>query len=118
MPARLSRARPASPSGAGGRVGELVGRPARRRRHSQPTVRTAANGFHVLSVDGARYTTRFVPASGKGIAQLRVLVDAHALIVNVFDGGPQTQVTYQVAGPGKTEVALQRAEMADPYVPS
>jgi hypothetical protein len=103
------------------------------------------NGFHVLSVDGARYSTRFVPAAGKGIAQLRVLVDgplrrgkgpsaaadagmllgepidagalgAHALIVNVFDGGPETQVTYQVAGPGGAEVALQRAEMADPYV--
>ena len=71
------------------------------------------NGFHVLSVDGARYATRFVPAAGKGPQQLRVLVDAHALIVNVFDGGPATEVTYHVAG--ATEVALQRTQMADPY---
>jgi hypothetical protein len=33
------------------------------------------NGFHVLSVEGARHATRFVPAAGKGPAQLRVLVD-------------------------------------------
>ncbi len=73
------------------------------------------NGFHVLSVDGPRYATRFVPAAGKGPQQLRVLVDAHALIVNVFDGGPATAVTCQVAGSGGTEVALQRTQMADPY---
>jgi hypothetical protein len=98
------------------------------------------NGFHILSVDGARHATRFVPAVGKGPAQLRVLVDgpqrrrngslpgepidpgalaAHALIVNVFDGGPATEVTCQVAGQvngsGGTEVALQRTAMADPY---
>ncbi len=104
------------------------------------------NGFHVLSVEGPRYSSRFVPAAGKGSAQLRVLVDgpqrrnrnapqasadvgsllgepieasaldAHALIVNVFDGGSGTEVTYQVAGSGRPEVALQRAETADPYV--
>jgi hypothetical protein len=33
------------------------------------------NGFHVLTVSGSRYTTRFVPAAGKSDAQLRVLID-------------------------------------------
>jgi hypothetical protein len=43
-------------------------------------------------------------------------LQAHALVVNVFDGGPATQVSYQVAGHGGTEVAMRRTEMADPYV--
>src|SRR5262249_1778273 len=87
----------------------------------------APNGFHVLSVDGAQYTTRFVPAAGKTSDQLRVVVDgpsvrqtraggnagadafcsepvaAHelaacALVVNVFDGGPRTHVAYAIDG--------------------
>ena len=33
------------------------------------------NGFHVLSVAGNRYSTRFVPAATKAPAQLRVLID-------------------------------------------
>src|SRR5262249_55538773 len=33
------------------------------------------NGFHVLSVAGHRYATRFVPAVTKTPAQLRVMVD-------------------------------------------
>ena len=40
------------------------------------------NGFHVLAVSGNRYVTRFVPAVGKAVAQLRVLVD-----------GPHTRYT-------------------------
>ncbi len=99
------------------------------------------NGFHVLAVDGASFSTRFVPAASKGSAQMRVMIDgpqrrlsasdtgsvpggpidvagldAHSLVVNVFDGGPGTEVTYQVSGPGGPEVALHRADMADPNV--
>jgi C terminal of Calcineurin-like phosphoesterase/Calcineurin-like phosphoesterase len=103
------------------------------------------NGFHILSVAGPRRAKRFIPAAGKGSAQVRVLVDGphrhrnalrasidagsllgqpieasalqdHALIVNVFDGGSETQVTLEVADSGRTEVAMQRADMADPYV--
>jgi C terminal of Calcineurin-like phosphoesterase/Calcineurin-like phosphoesterase len=33
------------------------------------------NGFHILSVSGRRYTTRFVPAATKAPAQVRVLID-------------------------------------------
>src|SRR2546423_13571204 len=81
------------------------------------------NGFHVLSVDGSHYTTRFVPAVGKGARQLRAVVDgpragtlaggcaatfaldelgACEPVVNVFDGGPATRVTFEVAGQGST----------------
>jgi hypothetical protein len=85
------------------------------------------NGFHVLSVDGNRYTTRLVPAAAKASAQLRVLIDgphrhsgrhdqarptadrlglsvgyatlaAGRVIANVFDGGPKTRVTLEVLG--------------------
>ena len=70
------------------------------------------NGFHVLAVDGSAYTTRFVPAAGKAPAQLRAIVDGPhrpkgvssaltladlpgcELVVNVFDGGPATRVSY------------------------
>jgi hypothetical protein len=59
---------------------------------SADSVDGTPNGFHVLAVDGNRYTTRFVPAVGKGDAQLRIHT-ARAngrcrIIANVFDGGP------------------------------
>jgi calcineurin-like phosphoesterase family protein len=86
------------------------------------------NGFHVLSVAGNRYTTRFVAAAGKAPAQLRVMIDgphrgtrlasaagrqasdrlgltipasalsACRVLANVFDGGPRTRVTVEVVG--------------------
>jgi hypothetical protein len=87
------------------------------------------NGFHVLSVEGSHYTTRFVPAVGKGTRQLRAVVDgpragasangcaatfapdelkAGELVVNVFDGGPATRVTFEIAGQGGPPVPMQR----------
>jgi hypothetical protein len=105
------------------------------------------NGFHILSIDGPSWSTRFVPAVGKGAAQLRVLIDgprrksaarasgrhahagsllgepidatalqAHDLVVNVYDGGPATQVVYEVVGSSRSEVRMQHTAMADPYV--
>jgi C terminal of Calcineurin-like phosphoesterase len=102
----------------------------------RPTARTSPNGFHVLSIDGSHYTTRFVPAVGKGARQLRAVVDgpragtfaggsatfaldelgACELVVNVFDGGPATRVTFEVAGQGRTPVPMQHTAMMDPYV--
>jgi hypothetical protein len=88
------------------------------------------NGFHVLSVSGRRYSTRFAPAAGKTPAQLRILIDgphrgagaatppgrpapdrlglsvphdalgACRVLANVFDGGPRTRVTLEVLGHG------------------
>jgi hypothetical protein len=97
------------------------------------------NGFHLLAVDGAQYTTRFVPAAGKTSGQLRVVVDgpsarhtrakgdagepiaaneldACELVVNVFDGGPRTTVAYAIAGRRPMLVPMQRTAMRDPYV--
>jgi C terminal of Calcineurin-like phosphoesterase/Calcineurin-like phosphoesterase len=98
------------------------------------------NGFHVLSVDGNHYTTRFVPAVGKGTGQLRAVVDGpHAqraraaayacgvalapselgactLVVNVFDGGPATRVTYEIADRAGPAMPLELTPMPDPYI--
>ncbi|HEY1243493.1 MAG TPA: calcineurin-like phosphoesterase C-terminal domain-containing protein [Hyphomicrobiaceae bacterium] len=102
------------------------------------------NGFHVLSVAGNRYTTRFVPAAGKAPAQLRVLIDgphrraggaaagpgasdrlglsiphgalaACRVLANVFDGGPRTRVTLEVAGRPE-RVAMAPASAPDPLM--
>ncbi|HEY7548198.1 MAG TPA: calcineurin-like phosphoesterase C-terminal domain-containing protein [Hyphomicrobiaceae bacterium] len=102
------------------------------------------NGFHVLSVAGKRYTTRFVPAAGKAPARLRVLIDgphrraagaaagpgtcdrlglsvphdalaASRVLANVFDGGPRTRVTLEVAGRPE-RVAMAPASAPDPLM--
>ena len=93
------------------------------------------NGWHVLSIDGANYTTRFV--SAREPAQMRIMVacdsdankdsQAHNLatsaigrnrltdariLVNVFDGGPRTQVEACVSGCSPSVMA--RTVRADP----
>jgi C terminal of Calcineurin-like phosphoesterase/Calcineurin-like phosphoesterase len=99
------------------------------------------NGFHVLSVSGHRYTTRFTPAASKAPAQLRVLIDGphcrradlaqpagklglsvpsaalpHChVLANVFDGGPKTRVTYEIIGHAK-EIPMQPAPIPDPLM--
>lgn len=100
------------------------------------------NGFHVLSVTGNRYTTRFVPAITKAAAQLRVSVDGphcrrtteatatqHGpaslglcvpsdaldqshIIANVFDGGPKTKVDYEIVGYAP-QIAMRAASIPD-----
>jgi hypothetical protein len=95
------------------------------------------NGYHVLSVDGCRYTTRFVPAAGKAAGALRAVVrglgphgtlplsDTRVaaltqgdcrLFVNVFDGGPRTQVTCEIGSDGSRRISLQRAPAVDPFI--
>jgi len=86
------------------------------------------NGYHVLSIDGAAYETRFVAAKEPGGRKTRILLDsvfhragrelhrdfrmgqmlgspisaetlyATEVIVNVFDGGPRTKVELSVGG--------------------
>lgn len=99
------------------------------------------NGFHMLKVDGRSYTTEFVPAVSKRRQPVRVAVQgpdallakgdripggrglsisAEALsgsnlIVNVFDGGPRTQVSCTIAG-HREPVVLNRTPMLDPTV--
>ena len=79
------------------------------------------NGFHILRVDGHRYVTDFVPAVGKRPAPLRAMLHApadgpqgRALLVNVFDGGPRTVVSYRLDG--GLWSAMQCAPMRDPLI--
>jgi 3',5'-cyclic AMP phosphodiesterase CpdA len=102
------------------------------------------NGFHILSVDGARYATRFQPANEPNGRQMRIVLDsvfhgdrkelystyrmgellgspvpqtrvsATDLVVNLFDGGPRSSVEYRVGG--RAPVPMQRARRPDPFV--
>ena len=90
------------------------------------------NGWHVLSIAGASYTTRFV--SAREPAQMRIMVACESqnrqagglstsaiaqrdlqdarILVNVFDGGPRTQVEACVTGCSPSMMA--RTFRADP----
>ena len=99
------------------------------------------NGFHILSVDGNRYSTRFVPAKEPDERQIRVSVlsqfhdemrrdyrpgallqprlparEVHAatVVANVFDGGPKTAVTLRI-GDGDP-LPMARRVAPDPFV--
>jgi hypothetical protein len=102
------------------------------------------NGFHVLSIDGKNYSTRFQPANEPHSRQMRIMLDsefhrdrnelynefrmgellgsplpqdrvyATNLIVNFFDGGPLTLVDYRVEG--RNPVKMERVVRPDPFV--
>ncbi|MGO9741712.1 MAG: calcineurin-like phosphoesterase C-terminal domain-containing protein [Roseiarcus sp.] len=102
------------------------------------------NGYHVLSVDGSSYKTRFVPAKEPNARQIRLSLLSHfhqtdkeikyqfrpgelnqspiaraavastLLIANVFDGGPKTKVTLRIAG--RESIAMTQRAMPDPFV--
>jgi hypothetical protein len=102
------------------------------------------NGFHILSVDGLSYTTRFVPAKepngrqmrlsvlsrfhgiGKDVdrdfRQVRLLgspvpreaVGASTLVANVFDGGDKTRVRMVVGD--RPPIEMTRQARPDPFV--
>src|SRR6202042_1202494 len=93
------------------------------------------NGFHILSVDGNAYKTRFVPAKEPNGRQIRMSVEsqfhtanreikyqfrpgqlngspigratlgAATLVANVFDGGPKTKVTMRIGGRAPIEMS-------------
>jgi hypothetical protein len=102
------------------------------------------NGFHILSIDGQSYSTRFHAANEPDARQMRIVLDsefhgdreelfrdfrmgqllgspipqesafATNLIVNFFDGGPRTTVEYRI---GKREpVRMDRVVRPDPFV--
>jgi hypothetical protein len=95
-------------------------------------------GFHVLSVDGNRYTTRFVASGPSQGAQMRIMLHSGQsadqaaglcccpltraalpslkIAADVFDGGPRTQVMCEIEGAGLAPVAMQRATMPDPFI--
>jgi hypothetical protein len=100
------------------------------------------NGFHVLSVEGNRYTTRFQPANEP--RQMRIMLDsgfhrdrneiyrdfrmgqllgspiaqenvyATEVVVNLFDGGPRSKVEYRVGG--GPAIPMIRDIRPDPFV--
>jgi hypothetical protein len=92
-------------------------------------------GYHVLSVEGASYTTRFVPLSAASSCQMRIVLSSGrgsadgvmhspigaaqlpslSLVADVFDGGPRTQVVYEIEG-GGFPVEMTRTRMADPFI--
>jgi hypothetical protein len=100
------------------------------------------NGFHVLSVDGNRYTTQFRPAKEPEGRQMRIVLDSEPhpnafdddsrlglmfgspifqdktcttdVVVNVFDGGPRTTVVYRIGE--RPPVRMKRKSRPDPFV--
>ena len=93
------------------------------------------NGYHVLSIDGSHCTTRFVAAAGKSTGGLRAVVQGPSrrelsvlsdapvpvsalgdclLIVNVFDGGPKTEVVCEIEGRSAARIVMQRTAAPDP----
>ena len=96
------------------------------------------NGHHVLAVDGNRYTTMLVPAASKGAAQIRIgfdgphrrmarhpklappipahLLDGCEVVANIFDGGPRTTATCEIAGVGTGPIPMQRTAACDPFI--
>ncbi len=105
----------------------------------------APNGFHVLSIDGAAYTTQLYPAHDPKQSQMRIVLDtgAHAtdpevlaeympgqllggpisaamagstrILVNFYDGGPRSSVRFTTGGTAGW-TPMQRAERLDPFV--
>jgi hypothetical protein len=99
------------------------------------------NGFHILSVDGTDYTTRYVPLKEPNGRQIRLAVLSHlhdemrrdyrpgalieppialaavpstTLVANVFDGGPKTTVSLRI-GTGEP-IPMSRKAISDPFV--
>ncbi|MBV8473100.1 MAG: calcineurin-like phosphoesterase family protein [Hyphomicrobiales bacterium] len=102
------------------------------------------NGFHILSIDGNAYKTRFVPAKEPNGRQMRLSVSSHfhggarevmrdfrpgellgsriareaigaaTLVADVFDGGPKTTVVVKIGE--RAPLAMARSAMPDPFV--
>ena len=102
------------------------------------------NGTHVLEIDGAAYTTRYIPAAEPAGGRMRISLETqfHAderevvrelpmetllrspitadqaggtrVVVNVFDGGPRTKVSYALDT--LAPIAMTRVARPDPFV--
>ena len=96
-------------------------------------------GHHVLSIEGPKASTRFVPARPAGPNQMRVMLCREdesgtlaladqrlgvretcpvALVVDVFDGGARTRVSVTFNGLAGTATAMTAISVIDPYVKS
>ena len=102
------------------------------------------NGFHILSVDGTDYSTRFVPAKEPNGRQMRLSLDSRfhgiskeadhefrqvqllgspvpraalgssTLIANVFDAGEKTKATFRIGD--RSPIEMVRDLRPDPFV--
>ncbi len=102
------------------------------------------NGYHVLSIDGAAYATRYVPAAEPAFRQMRISLESafHAddkealrevrmepllrspvaadqaeatrLVVNLFDGGPRSKVAFAIDG--GAPILMTRVARPDPFI--
>jgi hypothetical protein len=102
------------------------------------------NGFHILSIDGTAYSTRFVPAKEPNGRQMRISIlsrahgvtkesdlqfrqprtlgspvpqaalHASTLVANVFDGGERTKVSMRIGD--RAPVGMMRENRPDPFV--
>jgi 3',5'-cyclic AMP phosphodiesterase CpdA len=101
------------------------------------------NGFHILSIDGNSYTTRFRAANEPNDRQMRIALDwahhhekevdrdfrigrllnspvdqenlyATQVVVNFFDGGPKSIATCQIGK--RAPVQMARRVRTDPFV--
>ena len=102
------------------------------------------NGFHMLSIDGNAYKTRFVPAKEPNGRQMRLSVVSHfhgaapevvrefrqgqllgsrialdavgasTLVADVFDGGPKTKVSVKIGE--RPPIEMARTATPDPFV--
>jgi len=102
------------------------------------------NGFHLLSIDGTGYTTRFVPAKEANGRQMRIVLDREYyragrelyhetrmgqllgspiprdavfgtdVIVNFFDGGPRSKIEFRIGK--RAPVTMVRDTRPDPFV--
>jgi len=103
------------------------------------------NGFHILSVDGNRYTTTLVPARDPSKSQMRIVLDSQLhradpevlkdfhtgtlltgpiarsatgstrVVVNLFDGGPKSKVSMAL-GQDNKPMEMKRVIRRDPFV--
>ena len=102
------------------------------------------NGHHVLSIDGTRYTTRFIPAAEPESRQMRISLETQyhqedrevafevpmvellgspitrdqvastRLVVNLFDGGPRSTVVFSIDG--GAPLPMTRVSRTDPFI--
>lgn len=87
------------------------------------------NGYYILTFSGLAYAAHFHAASQPADPQMRILFEHQGgklarqwsaasvpptLVVNAFDGGPQTKVTYRIDdGPSES---MTRTRRTDPFV--
>ena len=101
------------------------------------------HGFHILSIDGKNYTTRYVPASEPGDSPMRIMLEsqfhqdggelardytlavtrapvsrdsvgATEVVVNLFDGGPRSRLRLRVGD--REPMDMKAVRRPDPFV--